>query len=311
MITPSFSAPVVRRDDSLGIYSPYNYVPTEYVGAIFVALYGLSTLIHIGQMFRYRLWWLLPTAVLAGTAEVIGWSGRLWSSKNPLLQTPFLIQISTTIIAPTPLVAANFLILGIIIRRLGSHYSRLSPRWYTIIFCSFDIVSLVVQAVGGAMASMANDHEGAQKGANIMLGGIIFQMVCITAYAMLATEFFLRFHYDKPVRSPAKLEGPPTAMDKRMQIMIVALIFNTTCLFIRAVYRTIELSDGWSGRIISTQVYFNVLDGAMVTLAIYTLNFAHPGFLLAEPRTRAVSDYPLSVGDAENKIPGSSASEVD
>lgn len=100
----------MRRADSLDIDSPYNYVPTEYVCAIFVALYGLSTrqlsglifvytvadlkiiVIHIGQMFRYRLWWLLPTAVLAGTAEVIGWSGRLWSSKNPFLQTPFLIQ---------------------------------------------------------------------------------------------------------------------------------------------------------------------------------------------------------------------------
>jgi len=300
----------VRRADSLDIDSPYNYVPTEYVCAIFVALYGLSTLIHIGQMFRYRLWWLLPTAVLAGTAEVIGWSGRLWSSKNPFLQTPFLIQISTTIIAPTPLVAANFLILGIIIRKLGSNYSRLSPRWYTIVFCSFDIVSLVVQAVGGAKASMANDHKGAQEGANIMLGGIIFQMVCITAYAILAAEFFLRFHNDKPVRSPEKLEGPPAPMDKRMQIMIAALIFNTTCLFIRAVYRTIELSDGWNGRIISTQVYFNVLDGAMVTLAIYTLNFAHPGFLLANPPARAVSDYPLSVGDAHKKHPGSSVSEV-
>ena len=64
-------------------------------------------------------------------------------------------------------------------------------------------------------------------------------------------------------------------------------------------YRTIELADGWNGRIISTQVYFSgldltylvnailiiltdVLDGAMVTLAIYTLNFAHPGFLLRD-----------------------------
>jgi hypothetical protein len=35
------------------------------------------------------------------------------------------------------------------------------------------------------------------------------------------------------------------------------LMFNTTCLFICAVYRVIELSDGWSGRIIHTQVYFS------------------------------------------------------
>jgi hypothetical protein len=76
----------------------------------------------------------------------------------------------------------------------------------------------------------------------------------------------------------------------------------------RAVYRTIELSDGWTGRIIGTQVYFSayfqlhfqfysniikivdVLDGAMIVLAIYTLNFVHPGVFLAakpEPKTSA------------------------
>jgi hypothetical protein len=32
------------------------------------------------------------------------------------------------VIAPTPLVAANFILLGRIIRRLGPQYSRLTPR---------------------------------------------------------------------------------------------------------------------------------------------------------------------------------------
>jgi hypothetical protein len=39
-----------------------------------------------------------------------------------------------------------------------------------------DLIALTVQAVGGALASMANTREGAEKGAKIMLGGIIFQM---------------------------------------------------------------------------------------------------------------------------------------
>lgn len=46
-------------------------------------------------------------------------------------------RIVATIIAPTPLVAANFVILGLVINRLGSCYSRISPKWYTIVFCSF------------------------------------------------------------------------------------------------------------------------------------------------------------------------------
>ena len=48
--------------------------------------------IHVVQAIHFRLWWLFPTAVLCGLLEVIGWSGRLWSSKNPILQEPFIMQ---------------------------------------------------------------------------------------------------------------------------------------------------------------------------------------------------------------------------
>lgn len=47
---------------------------------------------HLFQAFWYRLWWLLPTAILAGLGEIIGWAGRLWSSRNVLNKTPFLMQ---------------------------------------------------------------------------------------------------------------------------------------------------------------------------------------------------------------------------
>jgi hypothetical protein len=54
------------------------------------------TVLHFGQAIRFRMWWLLPTAVLAGLAEIIGWSGRLWSSKNPLSLDPYLMQYVVT-----------------------------------------------------------------------------------------------------------------------------------------------------------------------------------------------------------------------
>ena len=150
-----------------GAYSPYGYTPTEWICILFVALYSVSTsaysswidgtcltlirsrlVLHVGQATRYRLWWLFPTAILAGITEIIGWSGRLWSSINPIDLDPYLMQfvflrivfsqrlcsrllgrITTTIIAPTPLVAANFILLGQIINILGLRYSRLSAAW--------------------------------------------------------------------------------------------------------------------------------------------------------------------------------------
>ncbi|KAF8212657.1 RTA1-domain-containing protein [Mycena galopus ATCC 62051] len=277
---------------SLLKFSPYGYTPTEYVCIIYVALFAFSTLMHVGQSIYYRMWWLFPSAILAGALESVGWGGRLWSALKPNMFEPYEIQIVCTIMGPTPLAAANFIILGRIINRLGPIYSRLSPRLYTILFLCCDIVSLVIQAIGGGMAAQAvNKHLNPAKGGHVMLVGIVFQMVTITAYVFCASEFLLRYIKNRPLgRVAASVPDVTTPLSRNMQTLIGALVFNTTCLFIRAVYRVIELSDGWTGRIIHTQVYFNVLDGAMITLAILTLNFAHPGRLLATTTPEARKD---------------------
>jgi hypothetical protein len=48
--------------------------------------------IHTVQAIHARLWWLFPSAIFCGVLELAGWSGRLWSSHNPFLETPFIIQ---------------------------------------------------------------------------------------------------------------------------------------------------------------------------------------------------------------------------
>jgi hypothetical protein len=40
-----------------------------------------------------------------------------------------------------------------------------------------------------------------------------------------------------------------------------------------------ELINGFSGSIISTQWLLNVFDGATIELAIFIVNFGHPGLL--------------------------------
>ncbi|KAI0056244.1 RTA1-domain-containing protein [Artomyces pyxidatus] len=261
--------------------SEYHYVPTEWICALFIALYSLSTLIHVGQAAWYRMWWLFPTAVCAGILEILGWSGRLWSSLNHTLFGPYIMQITTTIIAPTPLVAANFIILGRIIGCLGDRYSCLNAKWYTIVFVSCDVIALTVQSVGGATASNAdNDLHKANIGGNIMLGGIVFQLVAIVFYVALAGEFLFRYIKDRPFLRSGSVLQRRGSTTQRMKILLGGMSFMTVCIFIRSIYRTIELSDGWDGKIMSTQVLFNVLDGAMICLAMFTLNACHPGFLL-------------------------------
>lgn len=80
------------------------------------------------------MWFLLLTAFAAGQFEVVGWAARTYSHFNPDKLMPYLIQTVSTINAPTPLVAAYFIILAEIIRRLGPCYSRLKPKMCKSLF---------------------------------------------------------------------------------------------------------------------------------------------------------------------------------
>ncbi|KAJ7501062.1 RTA1-domain-containing protein [Mycena galericulata] len=276
----------------------YGYVPQEGVAIIFLILFGISTIAHLSQATWFRTWWLLPTAVLCGIGELIGWSGRLWSSLSPTAETPFLMQISTTIISPTPLLAANFIILSRVIHQLGPSYSWLTPKWYTRIFLPCDVIALVVQAVGGGMASSAGEDDltAANRGANVMLGGIGFQFASILIFSTLAVDFIQRYLRDRPVHLVMSRRG---VLNMRLKIMLAALAFSTLTLSVRSMYRIIELASGWEGSIIRTEVYFDAMDGAMVVLAIFTINVAHPGLLLRPERSSEKSSIELKNREAD------------
>ncbi|ELU43102.1 vesicle-mediated transport-related protein [Rhizoctonia solani AG-1 IA] len=69
--------------------------------------------------------------------------------------------------------------------------------------------------------------------------------------------------------------------------MILGLSISTLFIYIRSIYRTIELLDGWTGPIITNELYFksiiyikDVLDGMPIVVAMYAINVFHPGLLL-------------------------------
>jgi len=223
------------------------------------------------------------------------------------------MQICCTIIAPTFMTAGMFFIFGRIIGLIGAEYSRMTPKVYSIVFISFDIVALTIQAVGGAQASSANTQSGANDGAHIMVAGILIQMAAITLYVCVQAEYLLRVWYEKPfhprVSQPASTDDANTVVGqnsreefkekdqsavftaapagtglsrvtRNIALMLLGLFIATFFIYIRSIYRTIELFDGWNGPIISNEKLFNGLDGTPIFLAMLTLNIFHPGLLI-------------------------------
>jgi len=260
------------------------------------------------QSIRYRLWWWLPTVFTCGIVEIIGWAGRAWGSQNPWSLNPYLMQICCTIFAPSFMTAAMFIIFVRIIMIVGPEYSRLTPKIYSYLFVGVDLVALVIQSIGGAQAASASTPQGSSNGAHIMVGGIIVQMAAITAYALTSVEYFWRVSRGRPIRGTAALSGnrfplaglaqPQETEDKdtpaastaqlsglqRLTAPVKSLIFGltltTVLVYVRSIYRTIELLDGWGGPIITNQTLFDCLDGVPIFLAMVTLNVFHPGRLI-------------------------------
>lgn len=73
--------------------SPYGYTPAMANCIAFTVVFSLLTIAHLGLAIKFKYWAAIATMVVGGLLEIIGWAGRLWSAKNPLLWDNFIMQI--------------------------------------------------------------------------------------------------------------------------------------------------------------------------------------------------------------------------
>lgn len=92
-------------------------------------------------------------------------------------------------IAPCFIAAAIYLSLARIILIYGESLARFKPRTYTIIFICCDVFSLVLQAAGGGIADTAESRSLQQAGIDVMIAGLSFQVVSLTAFMILCADF--------------------------------------------------------------------------------------------------------------------------
>ena len=86
-----------------------------------------------------------------------------------------------------------------------------------------------------------------------------FSAVALLFFSFISGEFLLRFAFDRPIPRAHERGVNYTrgVADRNIKLMIIGLSAMTTFLLIRSIYRTVELSDGWTGVIISTQWLFS------------------------------------------------------
>lgn len=121
-----------------------------------------------------------------------------------------------------------------------------------------------------ASAAANKPHGDTAPGTHIMVAGIVFQLVSVTVFVVCAADFVRR---TMRRRLLVRLAGS-------VGVLLGAMVLSVLCVYVRSIYRTVELSQGWKGFLIIREKYFVALDGAMMVVAVVVFNVLHPGWLL-------------------------------
>ncbi|KAK8104083.1 RTA1 like protein-domain-containing protein [Apiospora kogelbergensis] len=256
---------------------------------LFLIIFSLSLVGFLGVYIKTRRALSFTLAMCLGLiCEVLGYAGRIMSWENQWDEDGFLVQIICLTIGPAFLAAGIYFCLQRIVCIFGPENSRLKPKQYPMIFIPCDGISLMLQAVGGALASIAS-HTGDDKapGSNIMMTGLGFQVTTIAVFMALTADFALRTHRRvQEVGDGAALNQNPAVVKIRnsfkFRACLVALAVATLAILWRSTFRVVELSGGWTGELMAEQGLYYGMEGTMISVACLALNIFHPAVCFGE-----------------------------
>jgi hypothetical protein len=154
-------------------------------------------------------------------------------------------------------------------------------------FIPCDVISLVLQAIGGALAATAaHNHKSADLGSNIMIAGLSFQVVTMLAFIIASSDFALRTHRQYKTRGAAALSQDPALARMRstlrFKLFLGALSLASVLILWRSAFRVAELSQGWTGPVMADQGMFVGFEGVLIVVAVLVLNVFHPSICARE-----------------------------
>ena len=129
--------------------------------------------------------------------------------------------------------------LGRLITRTDSaSLALIRPRLLTKIFVAGDVICFFVQSAGAGMLVKAKDEDGVQLGENIVLGGLVLQIVVFMVFVVVAGTWHRRLQAYQMSR------GATIAGEVPWQRYITLLYTASACITIRNTCRVIEYAMG-------------------------------------------------------------------
>lgn len=281
-------------DDS----NPYHYIPNFPGNLVATIMYGLVLLWGLGSSVYYKQWWFGTAFFIGSALETLGYIGRTLAADEDTVDNSgyYIWQIICLTMAPSFYMAGIYYLLAKFTVIYGKGISRLMPMWYSYIFISCDLFSIIIQGAGGAIAgSDTTNPDNADIGINVLIAGLVIQLCAILVFG----GFCLDYYFLVQKRKKQALEQNPELnlltkeeLDEEVfeskfafirnkrplfKLFIFAIIACTTLIFIRSVFRTIEFGVSEESVLRTREAYMFGFDTIPVYIGICLMLLMHPG----------------------------------
>ncbi|KAH7150291.1 RTA1 like protein-domain-containing protein [Dactylonectria estremocensis] len=272
----------------------WNYYPSFAAALVFMALFAALTAVHIWQAAKYKKKWCW-VIIMAGIWETLAFLFRAVSTKDPQNRGIYLVFQIFILLAPLWVNAFAYMTLGRMVYFFIPSKSILHMPAVALgaLFVGLDIISFIIQLVGGSMAGPGSPPDEQQRAVHIYMGGIALQEFFILIFVGLCIAF---------QRAMSRVEGPGKKTVTFFRLpwgtLLCALYFSLAMITVRIIYRLIEFSGGMGqdNALTTHESYFYILEAIPMLLAIGTFNIIHPGKSMTGPE----ADMPGLISSVRN-----------
>lgn len=282
----------------------WNYCPSFAAAILFVALFGITTVVHITQAAIYKKPFAIVVCIGAAW-ECAGYVFRTLSVVYQLNSTFVFVQLLLILLAPLWINAFVYMALGRAIHFFleDDRVLGVRARHITLVFVLFDIAAFLVQATGGSLTSNSEPLTTQILGLHIYMGGVGLQLLFICVFIALASQFQRKIHAmmnktgaTRPTVlstfrrtawmkiSPDDLAVESYKVPERAIHILYVIYMDLALIIFRNIYRLIEFSQGVLSNITTHEWYAYVFDAVPMLLALIILACFHPGRALRGPR---------------------------
>ncbi|KAF7539256.1 hypothetical protein G7Z17_g12455 [Cylindrodendrum hubeiense] len=261
----------------------WNYYPSFAAALVFMGLFAIMTAVHIWQAAKYKKRWCW-VIIMAGLWETFAFLFRALSTKDPQNEGIYLVFQIFILLAPLWVNAFAYMTLGRMVYFFIPSQSifRIPAVILAAIFVGLDIISFVIQLVGGSLAGPGSPPDDQLRAVHIYMGGIGLQEFFIIIFVGLCIAF--QRAMSKLDRQNKKSVG---IIRSPWGVLLCTLYFSLSMITIRIIYRLIEFSGGMgqNNALTTHEAYFYALEAVPMVFAIGAFNVIHPGKIMTGSRS--------------------------